>query len=515
MTYPPDVPEALLLEPPPKVIRPTFNHAIRVETEGRELSSTLGAIAIREADYRLGFTAALAKNLHDLRDQRLVRYQMQELLLERIEAMLSGNPSQDACDRQAHDPAARVAGWARPGARVADERLGSQPTASRLQDALARPDNLELLRQAPGDLVARHCFAAGQDRKVKTAALDVDAFPIVGYGKQQGLAYNDHYREKVFLPLIAAFAPNGNYDSRRQGDGIVFAKLYGGLSKTAAERLRFVRQAFPVAQRCAQCVILRADAEFASIEEMNALAEDGRYFVMRHKDAEWLRLLGAPLAVRPPGRPPSEGYHHVFDLGCAKWHPDWEHPLRILVCVEDGPDEYGRLSLHPRLFFLVTNVPEKVLDADQTLDFYRQRGTFEDRLGEWNAVVGTNLSARSLAENDATLQLACIAFNFANLLRGELEAASDPRPNPPVNQADGMGLGRFQEVFLNAAGILERQGRRLVFKLSRGLGACWLALWTRFEKWRPSSRFPPPAPVRARKWRNPPRHSFPWFRPRL
>lgn len=515
MTYIPDLSETLLLEPPPKVLRPTFNPAIRIETAGRELSSSLGAIAVREADHRLGFTAALAKNLHDDRDQRLVRYRMQELLLERIDVMLSGNPSQDACDRQAHDPAARVAGWARPGARVADERLGSQPTASRLQDALARPDNLEVLRQATGDLVARHFFAAGQDRKVKTAALDVDAFPIVGYGKQEGLAYNDHYREKVFLPLVASFAPNGDYDSRRQGDGIVFAKLYGGLSKTAAERLHFVRQAFPAAERCAECVILRADAEFATIEEMNGLSKDGRYFVMRHKNTEWLRQLAAPFAVRPQGRPPSEGYHHVFDLGFGKWHPDWEAPLRILVCVEDGPDEYGRLSLHPRVFFLVTNVPGKVLDSDQTLDFYRQRGTFEDRLGEWNAVVGTNLSARSLAENDATLQLACIAFNFANLLRGELEAASDPRPNPPANQAEGMGLGRFQEIFLKAAGVLERQGRRLVFKLSRGLGAWWLALWKRFEKWSPSPRFPPPAPLRARPWKNPPRHAFPWFRPRL
>jgi hypothetical protein len=112
MTYPSDAPESLLLGPPPKVIRPTFNHAIHIYTTGRELSSSLGAIAIREANHRLGFTSALDKNLHDHRDQRLVRYQMQELLLERIEAMLSGNPSQDACDRQAHDPAARVAGWA-------------------------------------------------------------------------------------------------------------------------------------------------------------------------------------------------------------------------------------------------------------------------------------------------------------------------------------------------------------------------------------------------------------------
>jgi hypothetical protein len=440
---------------------------------------------------------------------------MRELLLERIGGMLSGNPTQDALDRYAHDPAARTAVWSNPGPRVAGERLGSQPTASRLQDALADPHNLEILRNSTGDLVARHICAAGQDRKVKCAALDVDVFDIVGYGKQEGLAYNDYYREKVFLPLVASLAPNARYDSSRQGDGIVHAKLYGGLSKTAAERLDFVLQAFPAAERCAECVVLRADAEFATLEEMNGLAAKKKYFVMRHKNVGWIEDLGAAFAIRPPGRPPSEGYRHVADLGFSDWNSGWEQPLRILVCVEDGPDENGQLSLVPRVFFLVTNVPESVMSAEEVLDFYRQRGTFETRIGEWKAVVGSNLSSQNLVENDATLLLSFLAFNFANLLRGELEAASDPRPNPPVNQANGMSLPRFQEVFLNAAGAMERRGKRLVFKLTRGLGAWWLALWNRFEKWKPSSRFPAPSPVRAREWIPPPRHSFHWFRPRL
>ena len=504
-----------LFEPPPETIRTTFNPAVLIEIEGQELSETLGAIALREADQRLGWSEALDKELYDGRRRKSVRYPMRELLLERIHAMLSGNPAQDACDRQAHDSAARVAGWCRPGPRVADERLASQPTASRLQDALADPRNLEILRQSTGDLVARHLFAAGQDRKVKTAALDIDAFPIVGYGKQECLAYNDYYREKVFLPLVAMFAPNSHYDSPRQGDGIVHAKLYGGQTKTASERLDFIRAALPAAERMAECVILRADAEFATLEEMNALAKDGKYFVMRHKNLEWIEKLGTPFAIRPPGRPPSEGYHHVVDLGFSLWHPEWEKPLRIIVCVEDGPDKSGQLALTPHVFFLVTNVPESVLDADETLGFYRQRGTFENRLGEWNAVVGANLSSMRLAENDATLQLACLAFNFANLLRGELEAASDPRPNPPANQAEGMGLRRFQEVFLNIAGALERRGRQLVFRLANGLGAWWLALWNRFEKWVPSPRFTMPSPVYAREWVPPPSHSFHWFRPRL
>lgn len=515
MTSTPPSVNPRLFEPPPKVIRTTFNPAVLIETEGQEFSAILGALALREADQRLGWSEALAAKLHDPRRQDKVRYPMRELLLERLHVMVSGNPTQDTCDCQAHDPAARAAAWCRPGPRVADERLASQPTASRLQDTLADPRNLEILRQSAGDLVARHLFAAGQDRKVKTAALDVDALPIVGYGHQEGLAYNDYYREKVFLPLVAMLAPNGHYDSPRQGDGIVYAKLHGGLPKTASERLDFIRAALPAARACAECVILRADAEFATLEEMNALSNDGQYFVMRHKNVEWIEKLGAPFAVRPPGRPPSEGYHQVIDLGFARWHPEWEKPLRILVCVEDGPDELGRLSLTPRVFFLVANVPDSILDADETLEFYRQRGTFESRLGEWNAVVGANLSSERLVENDATLQLACLAFNFANLLRGELEAASDPRPAPPANQAEGMGLRRFQEVFLNVPGVVERRGRQLVFKLTRGLGAWWLALWGRFDKWLASPRFSAPSPVYARRWVPPPAHSFLWFRPRL
>jgi hypothetical protein len=399
---------------------------------------------------------------------------------------------------------------------VADERLASQPTASRLKDALAQSDNLEVLRQAPGDLVARHCFAAGKDRKVKFAALDIDPFKIYGYGEQEGLAYNDYYGQKVFLPLFALLAPNGIYDSARQGDGIVLAKLYGGLSKTAETRLEFIRQALPAAESLAECVVVRADAEFATFEEMNGLANDKKYFVMRHKNLEWIEKLGEPYAVRPPGRPPSEGYHFAVDLGFGLWNAEWNQPLRIIVCVEDGPDKKtGQLSLTPRIFFLVTNVPASVLDTDETVEFYRGRGTFENRIGEWKAVVGTSLSSSSLVENDATLQLSCIAFNFANILRGELEAVDDPRPNSPANQAGGMGLGRFQEVFLHAAGTLERRGRHLVYKLALGLGAWWVALWHRFEKWVPSTRFPAPTPVYAREWVPPPDHSFHWFRPRL
>lgn len=504
-----------LFDAPAKPIRPRFNRALVIDAEGRELTAHLGIVAFREADHRLGLCAALADQLFDPRDSSRVRYQLVELLRERLGAMLCGQSAQDHLDQLAHDPALRTAAWDRPGARVAAERLGSQPTASRLQDWLALlPGNLDRLREAPASVVTRHLFAAGENRLVKRAALDVDAFPIIGYGQQEGLVYNAHHGEKVFLPLVASFSPQGLYGGTRLGNGVIRTRLYGGMPKTAGERLEFWREAFPVAEGLAECVIARADAEFSTTEEMNGLCADGRYFVFRHKSLAWLKEIAAPHTVRPANRPPLEGYHYTVDLGWMP-HGEWEQPLRVILCVEDAPDENGQLAITPRVFFLVTNVPVTRMSADEMLDFYRQRGTFEDRIGEWNAVIGSSLSARALAENEATLLLAFTAFNFANLLRCELEVAKDPRPQPPASQSAGMDLGRFQRTFLNAVGSLERHGRNLVFKLTRGIGAWWVALWNQMEKWTPSPRFTMPAQPYAREWNPPPAHAFLFHRPHL
>ena len=100
----------------------------------------------------------------------------------------------------------------------------------------------------------------------------------------------------------------------------------------------------------------------------------------------------------------------------------------------------GQLNLLPDYFFLVTNRPVEEISGEASLAHYRRRGTFEDRLGEFNATVGPRLSSPEFEENEATLLLALLAFNLASLLRGELE--------------DHLGgcwdLGRFQRSVLKA-----------------------------------------------------------------
>jgi hypothetical protein len=51
----------------------------------------------------------------DTRNARAIRYQLGDLLRERIYAMAMGFSAQDDVDRLAHDPAFRIAIWNRSG----------------------------------------------------------------------------------------------------------------------------------------------------------------------------------------------------------------------------------------------------------------------------------------------------------------------------------------------------------------------------------------------------------------
>lgn len=75
-------------------------------------------------------------------------------------------------------------------------------------------------------------------RRVRRATIDIDSFPIPVHGQQQGVAYNGHYRDVTYHPLIASFCVDGHYDSavrlgRRPGNGFLHAALRQGQVHTA------------------------------------------------------------------------------------------------------------------------------------------------------------------------------------------------------------------------------------------------------------------------------------------
>jgi hypothetical protein len=480
---------------------PSFNRAIKVQGGDDRLTSDGGAMLLREADHRLGLIDSLARPLQDPRQLPLIRYPLGELLRERIYGLALGYRAQDDLDRLAHDPALRMATWNRPGQRVLEERLASQPTQSRLLDLLAHHGrNLEVLRQALGDWVERHLRTCS-DHAVRRGTIDIDSLPQEVCGGQKGAAWNGYYQAKVYHPLVASFAVHGDYDNPwqggRLGNGFIHAILRRGNAHTAEGMLRFLERVLELAPRLAYVYDLRLDAGMTIGRVLDYLARREVRFLGRLKSNPVLDALAEPHLKRPPGRPPRGGYETVVELGRYQ-AASWKFPQRLLLVVIDDPDpKTGQLFLEPDYFFLVSGWTEEEMDGPASLEHYRRRGTFEDRLGEFNQL-GIQLSSPEFRENEATLLLGLLAFNLANLLRIELE--------------DSLGgcwdLRRFRDYVLKAGGRVAKRSRRLLVHLAQAVIGFWQRLLERISGWRLAPRFPLPRGPTIRPWRPPPRHAY-------
>jgi hypothetical protein len=437
--------------------------------------------------------------MSDPRDPDHSRYTLAELLRQRIYGLAQGYPAQDDADTLAHDVAFKLAVWDRPGERVADERLASQSSHSRLIDILATGrQNLAVLRSGLAESILRHQRATGSDRRAAYGTVDIDAFPIEVCGTQPGGAYNGYYQATVYNPLVASFVAEGDYDGPRLGEGFIHALLRRGNCGPAEGALRFIRTAVAQGRRLARSIDARIDAAFVVGPVIDPLTDDSIRFVGRLKSNPVVERLAEPYLTRPVGRPPAEGYQFTVELGSYQAH-SWRHAQRLILVVVDGPDpKTGQLEFEPNYFFLLTNWRAEEKSADELLDHYRRRGTFEDRFGEFNAAIHLKLSLPTFAENEATLLLGLHAFNLAGMIRGGLEDAPD---------SHGWDLGRVQKTVLKAAGRLVRGGHRLVLYVAAPAAALWRRLLGRISRWRLPAWFKRSAGPRPRPWVPPPSHA--------
>jgi hypothetical protein len=489
------------------LFEPTFNRAIKLRQADPRITSDAGALLLREVDHRLGLTADLAAQLTDHRRPDRIRYLQVELLRQHLYALALGYAHQDDQDALAHDVALKLSVWDRPGRRGLHERLASQPSDWRLIDRLASPSNRRALRAALSEWVARHQRAAGRGRKVTHGTLDIDPFPIEVHGRQPGGAYHGYYRQTIYHPIVASFSAGGDYDAPRLGEGFVHAILRRGNSSSAEGAVRFVRTVLQQSRRLASHLDVRIDAGLVNGRVLDAIDDEGARFVGRIRNNAVLDAWAQPYLKRPPGRPLKDGDEFGVELGFYQAE-SWSRAYRVVLVVIDLPDpKTGLRELFPHYFFLVTNWRAEQRDAWELVEHYRRRGTFEDRLGEFNGAIGNGLSAGSFAANEASLLLKLLAFNLAGMLRGELEDAS----------GYGWDLKRVQQTVLKAGARVVEHSRRVFVDVAQAAGVLWERLLDRIARWWQPRGLPSGScraarlwgrtPPRPRRWMPPPRHA--------
>lgn len=484
------------------LFEPTFNRAVKLRQADHRISDNAGVILLREIDHRLAVTADLAAELTDPRRPDRIRYQQVELLRQHLYALALGHVHQDDHDLLAHDPAVKLAVWNRPGEAVLDQRLASQPSAWRLVDRLSATSNRRLLREALASSVRRHQHAAGQGRKTLRGTIDIDPFPIEVHGAQLGGAWHGHYRRKMYYPIVASFCADGGYDGGRLGEGFVHAMLRRGDAGGAEGAVRFIRETIRKSRPAARQLDARIDAGLVNGRTLDAFDDENVRVVGRLKNNPRLDRLADPYLSRRPGRPTADGDEYAVELGTHQ-AASWSRPYRLVLVVIDLPDpKTGLRNLFPHHFFLITNWSADRMDAWSLLEHYRQRGVFEDRLGEFNACVGNGLSAGAFETNETTLLLKLLAFNLAGVVRGELEDASGA----------GWDLKRVQRTVLKTGARVVKHSGRLLVDISRAAGVLWGNVLARVERWQCDPSWGRSADgrrrgPRPRRWIPPPAHA--------
>ena len=147
-----------------------------IRADGGALTSDAGALLLRQLDERLGLTRRLAGCVVDRREPGKVRHDVLALLRQRIYQIALGYEDCNDADRLRADPALKLA----VGRAPSEADLASQPTLSRLENAVGWHDCWRISEVLLGCYLQQHCR-----RPPARIVLDVDTTDDETHGDQQ------------------------------------------------------------------------------------------------------------------------------------------------------------------------------------------------------------------------------------------------------------------------------------------------------------------------------------------
>ena len=241
------------------VLTAPFNKSIKVtEHHSEKLTSDAGVILLRSLFMLTGLTARLAAVLTDSRIPGRITHRFDELLQSVLLLLAQGRMRQRDIRRLRHEAAMHPVASMKAGmGGLKDGKpLASQPTKFRLLRRLGTKKNLARLSDFVTTFAMERLLHARGGKRYDTLVMDIDGLPVDAHARQQGSAYNGHYKRNIFLPLIASCAETGDMRlaTLRRGKAHVLNDCYDFIKKIT------IRLRTDVARK----VIVRLDAAFNS-----------------------------------------------------------------------------------------------------------------------------------------------------------------------------------------------------------------------------------------------------------
>ncbi len=439
---------------------PSFNPGLHIEARPDRLSAEGGAVLVRELLERSGIIKRVTAQITDPRAQDQTDYSLAELLRTVVVMFAQGWRDQDDADALRLDPALRlaIADAIGPQAISDGQHLPSQSTLSRVLGVLAEPANRRVLQEAIAELAARRVRAMNHGHRRREVTIDIDGLPIEVHGNQQQAAYNGHYHQQMYHPIVASIGETGD---------LLDARLRAGNAHTAEGALDFILDVVTrVEGTLCQVALVRLDAGFPDEKLLGGLEANGTDYVARIKSNKVLDRMAAPHLARPAGRPPAEPRIWFHEKTYAAG--SWSRQRRVVLVVLERP---GELLLDH--FWLLTSIPVTRLCGEALLTLYRRRGTAEGHMGELMDVLRPALSSASrarwpnctdaFARNEALLLLHLLAYEVLHSGRCVMEKVT----------RTGWSLRRFRERVLKVGARVVCHARRATLVISEMAAPFW------------------------------------------
>ncbi len=301
-----------------------------------ELSSDSGLAAVAASGVGEELLSSLAAAIEDRRRSPL--HGVREIVAQRVCGIMAGYHDADDSDHLRHDP---VVGMA--SGRDAGKGLASQPTVSRLENAVRRAD----IRRMSGALL-EFFLDSFEGEAPEMVCIDMDPSAHLLYGQQEFGLYNAHVGDTCLMPFYVFDGCTGRIMAAvlREGSVPRGPEILAVLRRLVAA----VRQRFPQTR-----VMLRADSHHTRPEVMEWMESQGdgaddeigsrgvEYVTGLQRNPVLERLFAADIRragarreglCRATGDPAVEHTAYVEEQYAAG---SWTRPRRVVARIRVGP----------------------------------------------------------------------------------------------------------------------------------------------------------------------------------
>ena len=240
------------------------NRQIKINFDGGDLSSDAGLLLIKEFISKLGIERLLNRSFKT-NDSAVFRYHTdRDNLLQMIYMIMAGYFEDDASDELTKDPVFKAV--------LEKSALASQPTVSRFFNRMDE-DTLKQFQEI-SQILRKRIYNIQMPQAV---ILDLDSTLLVAYGKQEGRAFNFHYRSNGYHPLVCYDGITGDLIKIQLRDGAAYSCT--GVTDFLQPILDEYLNDYPTIH-----LLLRGDSGFATPDLYKQCEENGTSYVIRLKE---------------------------------------------------------------------------------------------------------------------------------------------------------------------------------------------------------------------------------------